>query len=179
MKDKDISFSGPSSWGGSLWEGHTCSVLFLLPFKGITPLLLKWEKKKPNNLSSLNTFFQATLNGIFSNYILLKAIDKLTQFPICPFLHFLFPLCWQVLTSHSCWSRILKREKEIICKFTQQYWTVKRSTFHLHFKTTYRFRSWLHLYRFVCLLSQVLSFPNAGCSIVVAVWYFHPMPLKV
>lgn len=52
-------------------------------------LLLKSEKKK-NNLSSLNTFFQTPLNGIFSNYIFLKAKDKLTQFPICPFI-FIFP----------------------------------------------------------------------------------------
>lgn len=72
-----------------------CSLASALPRYHMTAIKGREEK---NNLSSLNTFFQTPLNGIFSNYILLKAIDKLTQFPICPFIFF-FPCAgkfWQV-----------------------------------------------------------------------------------
>lgn len=72
-----------------------CSLASALPRYHTTTIKGREEK---NNLSSLNTFFQTPLNGIFSNYILLKAIDKLTQFPICPFIFF-FPCAgkfWQV-----------------------------------------------------------------------------------
>ena len=65
-----------------------CSLASALPRYHTTAIKGREEK---NNLSSLNTFFQTPLNDIFSNYILVKAIDKLTQFPICPFIFF-FPV---------------------------------------------------------------------------------------
>jgi len=72
-------------------ENSAQGILFsLLCPSQVSCTAIKVREGKKNNLSSLNTFFQTPLNGIFSNYILLKAKDKLTQFPICPFIFF-FP----------------------------------------------------------------------------------------